>query len=634
MNSVRLQFPPPVSATLNDIPAPNAATPAPSSSSITSPSVFSLSRAVPRRESKSHRHVAFRIAFYYLLFGLLWVVGSNYLVNLFVPKDLATYSHFQTVKGIFFVFLTASLLFLLVYHLVKQIKQTQHVMQTRLEGIAEQYQRLFLRSPSAMLIFDPQTRRILAVNDVALLLYGYSRDELLAMKTLDLVVEEERSRAMALSVGYRAQIIRQVGPFQVRRRDGRIIFIEGVTHQVEFDGKLVRIAQITDITERLQTERSLAQYRTQLEQRVTERTAELSQANRQLREEVRERQRIEDELRAATAEAEAANEAKSAFLANTSHEIRTPLTSILGYADLLAEETLSGTDRAKFLNVVKHNAQHLLGLIDDVLDLSRAEMGHARVSQERVSPREIALQTIEQLRPRAQEKSLNLCLNMADELPETIYTDGVRLRQILLNLLSNAIKFTQNGSVGLSLMIFHSELDADPTIRFDVADTGIGLSPEHLERVFEPFFQVEANHARRVGGFGLGLAISRQLAIRLGGLLSVKSLPGVGSTFSLLLPVEGLAGRTDDLAGSAARELRNSPATLSASPQAAVEVKDVTVAPPVPPSTGAILNAHILLAEDNPNIRLLVDEYLTRAGARVTAVANGAEAVERVRVSL
>ncbi len=349
------------------------------------------------------------------------------------------------------------------------------------------------------------------------------------------------------------------------------------------------------------TSRSLALYRGQLEQRVEERTAELSRANVQLRREVSERQRIAEELRAATAAAEAANDAKSNFLANTSHEIRTPLTSILGYADLLAERQLEPHDHDRYVDIVRQNAQHLLALIDDLLDLSRAEMGKVRVTFGEESPREVAQQAVELLHPRAAEKELALILRIDPETPATIQTDGVRLRQILLNLVSNAIKFTPHGSVTLTL--HRSPADEGKTmVRFDVTDTGIGMSPDNLQAIFEPFYQIDQSNTRRFGGFGLGLAISRQLAQQMGGELNVQSTPGSGSTFSLDLPV---------------RHVEPSP------PPKAISAAS---APTLP--------AHVLIAEDTPNIRLLVSEYLTRAGASVTAVGNGAEAVGAIRQSL
>ena len=535
------------------------------------------------------RHPALRIALAYLVFGEMWIVSTDWWAGLLPGQWVST------LKGSLFIVVTALLLFLLVLRFVRLMEKADREAQARLEGVAEQYRKLYDRNPMAMFIFDVDTRRILAANDVALLLFGYSREEILKLRTLDLMVEEERTRALARTARLREDTVVPIDPLQARRRDGRVIYVETITHLVKFNGQNARIALLTDVTQRLQAERTLAQYRAQLEQRVAERTLALSQANQRLEDEIRQRRRIEEELRAATGAAEAANSAKSTFLANTSHEVRTPLTSILGYADLLRDPALTPDQRQEYLGVVTQNAEHLLALIDDLLDLSRAEMGQMRVTFSDRSPREIARQVVEQLRPRATEKGLALTLSIADDVPAEIFTDGMRLRQILLNLLANAIKFTDRGAVGLSLRLRAGRRDDQGLICFDVTDTGVGIGADQLSRIFEPFYQVEQGAARR-GGVGLGLAIARQLAIQMGGVLTARSTPGEGSTFSLVLPPRPAGGNADSLAAQP-----------------------------------AALVGHILLAEDTPNIRLLVDEYLTRAGARVTAVADGTEAVARVR---
>ena len=479
------------------------------------------------------------VAACYTLAGLVWIVASDGILNGFAKTagiSFDEFSHDQTIKGCAFVLLTGVMLFFLIRRYMRLLQSAQHQMQARLEGIATQYRRLFENNPCAMLIYDPKSLQIWAANDACLLLYGYSRQELLAMTCTDLVVEEERQRGRVVAAEQQA-VARNSGIWQSRRRDRRIIFVEAVTHQVEFDGNNAGIAMLVDVTERLQAERSLDQYRSQLEQRVTDRTAELSLANQKLRDEVEERHRIEADLRTAKAAAEEANASKSTFLANTSHEIRTPLTSILGYADLLWDPVLQPAERARYLDVLQKNAQHLLALIDDLLDLSQAEMGKVRVTFGEHSPREIAEQAVELLRPRAAEKSLELSLEFAEEIPAMIHTDGVRVRQVLLNLLSNAIKFTPRGRVTLRVAGEQSgDAPAAAFVSFEVTDTGIGLDAGHIERVFDPFYQVEQGATRRYGGSGLGLAISHELAEQLGGSLVVSSSPGIGSTFTLTLP--------------------------------------------------------------------------------------------------
>jgi PAS domain S-box-containing protein len=545
--------------------------------------------------------VALKIALVYLVFGLLWIFGSGWLLYWLLPSNVQSHSRYEIAKGALYVLATSFLLFLLVRKFIRSLQETQARMQSQLQSAADQYLQMFQQSPVAMLIIDPKTQMILAANEVCSTVLGYSRAELLRMSTFELLLEEDRSRALMLARGPLPEVSRQ--QWHNRRRDGRVINVETISRPIDFNGTTARIILLMDVTDRLQAERVLAQYRTQLEQRVAERTAELQRTNKLLQDEVQERQKVEEQLRAANTAAEAANDAKSTFLANTSHEIRTPLTSILGYADLLADDTLDSVGRGQYLDVVRQNAQHLLTLIDDLLDLSRAEMGRVRVTFDDNSPREIAQQAVELLRPRVNEKDLVLRLLVRPDVPAVICTDGVRLRQILLNLLSNTVKFTPAGSVTLSLLF--SVVEGVPTLQFEVSDTGIGMDQQHIDRVFEPFYQVERGNNRRYGGFGLGLAISRQLAAQMGGVLVVRSRPGAGSTFTLSLPVRPPAGLVP-------------PPTMAA----------------VPAQGGSRLDGYILLAEDTLNIRLLVREYLERAGAHVTAVANGAEAVATVRASL
>jgi PAS domain S-box-containing protein len=541
---------------------------------------------------------AFRVAVIYSLAGLAWILTSDWAVEQLAESTgypIKQLTHFQTIKGCVYILATGVLLYLTVRHYIRQLRTERREMQARLEGIAEQYQRLFERSPSAMFIYQPGGLQILAANDTALLLFGHSRDKLLGMTVFDLLAPEELSRAKAYSVG-RPDGAQKAGVWQCLRRDGQILFIDVLTHHLDFNGRDAGICLMIDVTERLLAERTLAQYRTQLEQRVADRTAELSLANQKLRVEAEERLRVERDLRGAKAAAESANLAKSSFLANTSHEIRTPLTSILGYADLLTDSSLDTERRRQYLEVLQQNAQHLLALIDDLLDLSRAEMGKVRLTFDEHSPREIAEQAVELLRSRAQEKSLDFTLHLTDRVPAGILTDGVRLRQVLLNLLANAIKFTPAG--GVSLTISGESGPTGNMALFRVSDTGIGMSRDQLEKIFEPFYQVDQGARRRYGGSGLGLTISRQLAQQLGGRLDVESIAGRGSTFTLRLPASTAPARRADLDK---------------------------------PSNGSALRGKILLAEDNANVRLLVHEYLKRAGAAVITASDGAQALEIVQ---
>ncbi len=243
-----------------------------------------------------------------------------------------------------------------------------------------------------------------------------------------------------------------------------------------------------------------------------------------------ERARLYAAERKARAVAEAASRAKSEFLAVMSHELRTPLTTVIGYADLLLSEVWGtmGERQKEHLLHVKTSAWHLVTIIDDILAYSQVEAGRAEFRFGVVDVTALAAESLALFEPEAEQKGLLLRALLP---PEGVgaETDAGKLRQILLNLLGNAVKFTDRGEVAL-------ELEAGDPLRIRVRDTGPGIAAEHLERIFEPFTQADQSSTRAKGGIGLGLAVSRTLAHRLGGTLTVESAPGAGTTFHLSLP--------------------------------------------------------------------------------------------------
>jgi two-component system CheB/CheR fusion protein len=315
---------------------------------------------------------------------------------------------------------------------------------------------------------------------------------------------------------------------------------------------------------------------------------------------ITEHKRTEADLRAARSRAEAADQAKSEFLANMSHEIRTPMSAILGYADILRAR-LNDPENLQYLHTIYSNGRYLLEIIDDILDLSRIEAGKLELRKERVRPDDLVLEVQSLLSLRASAKGLALDVEFESALPQTIETDRTRLRQILINLVENAIKFTEQGGVRIGVR----QLPGD-VLRFDVADTGIGIRQEALEALFTPFTQADSSLTRRFGGSGLGLSICRALSRRLGGDVTVKTKEGSGSTFTLTIP-------TGDLRGVVLAK----PALHSRRPSRPWEIT-------------APLDCRVLVVDDHADMRLLAKTILEDAGAGVVLAVDGEEALAEV----
>ncbi|GJM43827.1 MAG: hypothetical protein DHS20C21_06690 [Gemmatimonadota bacterium] len=313
------------------------------------------------------------------------------------------------------------------------------------------------------------------------------------------------------------------------------------------------------------------------------------------------------ELEIAMERVEAASQAKSAFLANVSHEIRTPLTAILGYADEILRDDLPPAERREAAHIIRRNGDFLLRIVNDLLDLSKIEAGGLEIERVRFSPFQLIDDVECSFRAVARERALEWSSAVVGSLPETIESDPTRVRQVLVNLVGNALKFTERGSVGVRVQL-REEAGAEPMLCFQVTDTGIGMTPDEIARIFQPFTQADGSTTRRFGGTGLGLTICERLVHRLGGDIHVQSRPGEGSTFTFAIPIGSQEGVPRSTAEEAQAQRR---ATPTAAP-----VKERTL-----PA------CHLLLADDNPVNLRLISRILERMGARVTTAATGAEAV-------
>ena len=279
----------------------------------------------------------------------------------------------------------------------------------------------------------------------------------------------------------------------------------------------------------------------------------LQRTREELEQKVAQLSANEDQLRREREHAEAAARAKGDFLANMSHEIRTPMSAIIGLSDLMLRTQL--TDRQRdYASKVRHSGNHLLGIINDILDFSKIEAGRLVLDRSRFDVCEAVTNAVDMFRERARSKGIELALELGEDVPRDVLGDGLRLGQVLINLLGNAVKFTERGRVGLCV----ERLDAvapSVSLRFTVRDTGLGIRPEQVRRIFEPFTQADTSTTRRFGGTGLGLAISRQLVELMGGQLSVQGEPGQGSVFAFSVPLEiapldlGERGLPEDLRG-------------------------------------------------------------------------------------
>ena len=323
--------------------------------------------------------------------------------------------------------------------------------------------------------------------------------------------------------------------------------------------------------------------------------------------EVTQRKLAEEEARTAHVEqltAEAANIAKSSFLANMSHEIRTPLSAIIGFSESLLDTTQNMSERIDSINTIIRSGKHLMRIINDILDLSKIEAEKLEPELLEISPFEILSEVHSLIALTAENKGLFFDVEYDFPIPETVISDPVRLKQIIINLCNNAIKFTAIGGI-------HVKVSCDRNARLliiKVIDTGIGLSKEQIKKIFDSFTQADTSTTRQHGGTGLGLHLSRLLARKLGGDITVESTPDVGSCFSVSVSIGDMDGTK----------------MLTSMPEMK-QVSNLTIID----GRGSLVKGKVLLAEDNTDNQRLVSMYLKKLGAEVSIANNGKEAIEQ-----
>ncbi|AOF80427.1 sensory box protein [Methyloversatilis sp. RAC08] len=461
----------------------------------------------------------------------------------------------------------------------KQAEQSIHMLSQAVE-----------QNPAGIVITD-SAGRVTYVNDAYLKLSGLGRRALIGrdLRTLYLPSDQDdahQTRAMwlALDEGRAWQ-----GEFTVRRADGReALEFLGMTPIRQPDGHIshyVTVAQ--DISERKRMEEELQRHRNRLEELVLSRTSELALAK-----EV----------------AEAANRSKSLFFANMSHEIRTPMNAIIGLAHLVSRSGLDAVQRER-LTKIEDAASHLRHIIDDVLDLSKIDADKLKLEAVEFCIDSLLDQMRSMLLERVLERGLYLHVS-SEGVPPLLVGDVIRLRQALLNYLSNAVKFTERGGITLTAHPVDEgaeQVDGTVMIRFEVSDTGVGVAPAELGRLFRTFEQADASTTRRYGGTGLGLAITRQLARLMGGDAGATSEPGQGSTFWFTARLALHRGQT------------SAPAASEKPDDAAARLRT------------RYADARILLVEDNPINREVALALLEEAGLVADIAEDGVQAVERGR---
>jgi PAS domain S-box-containing protein len=469
-----------------------------------------------------------------------------------------------------------------LHRMQMDLEQQVHERTAELQASEQKYRRIFESMEDGYILADMEGT-ILSVNPATARLLNYASPSQLEGQNISRELyadpgERERLKAVLANDG-------GVNGFYLsfRKQGGGEINAECNLHLIRNEAKEPVAIEGTfrDISQRLHQEAELAQYREHLEGLVEERTAELLTAKEQ---------------------AMAANQAKSLFLANMSHELRTPLNAILGFSDMLGRDPLLSDPQQQKITIINRSGEHLLAMINDVLDLSKIEAGRMELEPDSFDLPNLLEDIGRMFHARAEQTGLRFDLELDTDLAQFIKTDPGKLRQVLINLLGNAVKFTREG--GFALRARTDPIMDDPalvTLQLEVEDSGQGISPEQLERIFDPFVQVGRSPST-AEGTGLGLAITRSILQLMGDDIRIESTPGKGTLFQIEFPVALVQGNEVNTVSN------KQPAVLG-------------LEPGQPPW-------RILVVEDHPENRLLLTGLLSEVGFEVQEAGNGKEAVE------
>ncbi len=483
------------------------------------------------------------------------------------------------------LFLALLVVPLLWFFLVRPFQQTAASEQAHHQAILE-------AAPNGIMVINSKGI-IQSVNSSILSIFGYKEHELIGHNVSMLTPEPIRSQHDGYLRRYlkaRSTHSAVVGlniEIQAIRKDDTLVWIHlavGEVYNKENISSQLFTGIIHDLTSEKEAEQKINEYAKQLEHNNTR-------------------------LREALQQAEIATRSKNQFLANMSHELRTPLTAILGFSEMALHD--SDTDlqaQNEALQAIHSSGDHLLTLVNDILDLSKVETGILAIESIKLDPWKVITEILEILKNQAQKAGLQIAITCINEIPQTIVNDPIRLRQILMNVVGNAIKFTQVGRIQVNISC---EKDSQ-TLRFDVIDTGIGLTSKQIEYIFTPFNQADPSMTREFGGTGLGLSISQKLARLMGGDITIDSTPNKGSTFSIFIG-------TGDLAHASWIQHRDTNTTT----HSPLTVKKK--------NTQSLEGFTILLAEDGLTNQKLITRILEKAGAQIHLAVNGHIAVNMVR---